>query len=66
MQVKKQQLELDMKQQNGSELGKECGKTVYCHPAYNCCAEYIMQNVGLDEAQVESRLPGEISITSDT
>ena len=32
---------------------------------FNLYAEYIMQNAGLDEAQVESRLPGEISITSD-
>ena len=32
---------------------------------FNLYAEYIMQNTGLDEAQVESRLPGEISITSD-
>ena len=34
MQVKKQQLELDMEQQNGSKLGKEYVKAVYCHPAY--------------------------------
>ena len=34
MQVKKQQLELDMKQQIGSKLGKEYVKAVYCHPAY--------------------------------
>ena len=34
MQVKKQQLELDMKQQTGSKLGKEYVKAVYCHPAY--------------------------------
>ena len=34
MQVKKQQLELDMEQQTGSKLGKEYGKAVYCHPAY--------------------------------
>ena len=33
---------------------------------FNLCAEYIMRNAGLDEAKVESRLPGEISITSDT
>ena len=32
MQLKKQQLELDMKQQSGSKLGKEYVKTVYCHP----------------------------------
>ena len=34
MQVKKQQLELDMEQQTGSKLGKEYIKDVYCHPAY--------------------------------
>ena len=34
MQVKKQQLELHMKQQTGSKLGKEYVKAVYCHPAY--------------------------------
>ena len=34
LQVKKQQLELDMEQQTGSELGKEYIKAVYCHPAY--------------------------------
>ena len=34
MQVKKQQLELNMKQQTGSKLGKEYIKAVYCHPAY--------------------------------
>ena len=34
MQVKKQQLELDMEQQTGSKSGNECVKAVYCHPAY--------------------------------
>ena len=34
MQVKKQQLELDMEQHTGSKLGKECTEAVYCHPAY--------------------------------
>ena len=34
MQVKKQQLELDMEQQTGSKLGKEYVKAVYCHPTY--------------------------------
>ena len=49
MQVKKQQLELDMKQQTGSKLQKEYIKAVYC--LFNLYAEYIMQNAGLDEAQ---------------
>ena len=48
----KQQLELDMEQQMGFKLGKECVKAVYCHPAYfNLYAEYIMQNAGLDASQ---------------
>ena len=34
MQVRKQQLELDMEQQTGSKYEKECVKAVYCHPAY--------------------------------
>ena len=52
MQVKKQQLELDMEQQTGSKLGKEYVKAVYCHLSYliNLYAEYIMWNAGLDEA----------------
>ena len=49
MQVKKQQLELDMEQQTGSKLGKEYVKAVYC--LFKFFAEYIMQNSGLDEAQ---------------
>ena len=47
MQVKKQQLELDMEQ-----LGKEYIKAVYFHRAlFNLYSEYIMINAGLDEAQ---------------
>ena len=51
MQVKKQQLEPDMEQQTGSKLGKEYAKAVYCNPAINVYAEYIMLNARLDEAQ---------------
>ena len=53
MQVKKQQLQLDMEQQTGSKWGKEYIKAVYCHPAYlTYMAEgYILRNTGLDEAQ---------------
>ena len=65
MQVKKQQLELDIEQQTGSKSGKGYIKAVDCHPClFNLYAEYIMQNAGLDETQLELRLPGEISITS--
>ena len=49
MQVKKQQLELDMEQQTGSKSGKEYAKAVYGHFAF---AEYIMRNPGREEAQV--------------
>ena len=51
MQVKKQQLELDMEQQTGSKSGKEFVKAVYCHCLFNFCAEYIMWNARMDEAQ---------------
>ena len=53
MQVRKQQLELDMEQQTGSKLGKEYIKAVYCHTLFNLYAEYIMRHAGLDEAQAE-------------
>ena len=59
MQVKEQQLELDMEQQTGSKSGKEYVKAVYCHPAYiNLYAEYIMWNAGLDEAQAGIKIAG--------
>ena len=45
----KQQLEPDMEQQTGSNMGKENVKAVYCHPA-DLFAEFIIQNVRLDEA----------------
>ena len=52
MQVKKQQLELDIEQQTGFKQGKKYVKAVYCHPAHlTYYAEYIARNVGLDEAQ---------------
>ena len=50
MQVKKQQLELDMEQLTGSKLGKKYVKTVYCHPVYLMLI-YIMWNARLDESQ---------------
>ena len=51
MQVKKQQLKMDMEQQTGSKSAKEYVNVVYCHSAFNLYAEYIMQNARLDEAQ---------------
>ena len=51
MQIKKQQLELDMEKQTGSRLGKVYVKAIYCYPAlFNFYAECIMQNAGMDEA----------------
>ena len=58
MQVKKQQLELDMEQWTGSKSGKEYIKAVYCHPAYLTYTEYIMQNARLDEAQAGIKIAG--------
>ena len=59
MQVRKQQLELDMEQHTGSKLGKEGVKAVYCSPClFNLYAEYIMQNAGLDEAQAGIKIVG--------
>ena len=65
-QVKKQQLELDMEQQTGFKSGKGYVKAIYCHPAYLT----YMQSTSCEmpvwmKHKLESRLPGEISITSD-
>ena len=66
MQVKKQQLEWDMEQQTGSKLGKEYVKDVYCHPAYLTYMQSTSCEMpGQMKHKLESRLPGEISITSD-
>ena len=67
MQVRKQQLELDMEQQTNSKSGKAYVKAVYCHPAYLTS----MQSTSCEmpdwmKHKLESRLLGEISITSDT
>ena len=66
MQAKKEQLEPDMEQQTHSKLGKEYIKAVYCHPAYLT----YMQSTSYEKTDwmkhnLESRLLGEISITSD-
>ena len=58
MQIKKQQLELDMEQQNGFKLGKEYIKAVYCHPTYLIYMQNIMRNARLDEAQVGIKIAG--------
>ena len=71
MQVKKQQLELDMEWQTGSKLGKEYVNAVYCHPDFfNLYAEYIMGNAELNEAQAGIKIAGrninKLKYTDDT
>ena len=67
MQVKKQQLELDMEQHTGSKLGKEYDKAVYCHPAYLTYMQSTSwETLGWMKHKLESRLLGEISITTLT
>ena len=67
MQVRKQQLKLDMEQQTGSKLGKEYVEAIYCHPAYLTYMQSTSCKIqGWMKHKLESRLLGEISITSDT
>ena len=66
MQVKKQQLEPDMEQQTDSDLGKEYLKAIYCYPAYLTYTQSTScEMLGWMKHKLESRLLGEISITSD-
>ena len=62
----KQQLEPDMEQQTGSKLGKEYIEAVYCHPAYLTFLQSISCEMpGWMKHKLGSRMPGEISTTSD-
>ena len=66
MQVRKQQLEQDMEQQTGSKLGKEYIRAVYGHLAYLTSMQSTSCEMsGWMTHKLESRLPREISITSD-
>ena len=66
MQVRKQQLELDMEQSDWFQIGKGVRQGCILSPSlFNLHAEYIMRNAGLEKAQAGIILPGEISITSD-
>ena len=66
VQVKKQQLEPDMEERTGSKLGKEYVKAVYCHPAYLTYMQSTSwETLGWKKHKLESRLLGEIPITSD-
>ena len=64
MQVKKQQLEMDMEQWTGSKVGKEYIKAAYCHSAYfNSRQSTSCEMPGWMKHKLESRLPGETSRT---
>ena len=66
MQVKKQQLQLDLEQKTGSKLGKEYVKAVYCHLAYLTSMQNTSYEIlGWMKHKLESKLLGKISITSD-
>ena len=66
MQIRKQQIEPDMEQWTGSKLGKKYIKAVYCHPVYLTYMQSAScEMLGWIKHKLESRLPGEISITSD-
>ena len=66
MQVKKQQLEPDMEQRIGPKLRKGYVKAVYCHPAYLTYMQRTScEMLGWVKHKLQSRLPGEIAITSD-
>ena len=66
MQLKKQQLEPDIEKWTGSKLGKGYIKAVYCHPAYLTSMQSTSCEMpGWMKHKLESRLLGEISITSD-
>ena len=66
MQVKKQQLELDMEQQTGSKLGKKYDKVAYCHLVYLTYVQSTSYEMpGCMNHKLESGLPEEISTTSD-
>ena len=58
-------IELDMGQQTGFKSGKEYVKAVYCHSAYLTYTQSTLcEMLGWMKHKLESRLPGEISITS--
>ena len=64
--VKKQQIKPNMDHQAASKLGMEYIKIVYCHPAYLTCMQSTWCEIlGPMKYKLESRFPGEISITSD-
>ena len=66
MQVKKQQVELDMEQQIDSRLGQEYVKAVYCHPAYLACMQSTScKMLGWMNHRLESRLPVQVDLGSN-
>ena len=66
MQVRKQQLELDMEKTDWLQIGKRVHQVCILSPClFNLYAEYIMRTLGWRKHKLESRLLGEISVTSD-
>ena len=66
MLVREQQLELDMEQQTDSKLGKEYLKAVYCYPVHLTYMQSTSREMpGWIKHKLKSRLPGEMSITTD-
>ena len=66
MQVKEQKFEADMEQQTGSKFGKECVQAVYCHPVYLTSMQSASwETLDWKKHKLESRLPGEVPVTSD-
>ena len=65
MQVKKQQLELDMEQQTGSKVRKEYIKAIYCHPYLTYIQNTLCKMPGWMKHKLESRLLGKTSVTLD-
>ena len=67
MQVRKQQLELDMEQQTGSKSGKESVKAVYCHPAYLTSMQSTSwETLGWKKHKLESRNINNLRYADDT
>ena len=67
MQVIEQQLESDMEQQTDSKLGQEYIKAIYCHPAYLTYMQSTSCEMpGWMKHKLESRVPGNVSVTPDT
>ena len=66
LQVKKQQLELNMEQQTDSTGNRVPQGCILSPCLFNFCAEHMMRNARLDESEIGIKIAGKISTTSDT